>query len=75
MAATASTTMADSRAAADGRIATGAATPATIDTALRSFADRGQTSINVEATVDRKGLALAVRDGEQQIRTEQITFN
>jgi hypothetical protein len=76
MASTGSTTMADSRAASDGRIATGTTTtPATIDTALRSFADRGQTSINVEATVDRKGLALAVRDGEQQIRTEQITFN
>lgn len=49
--------------------------PATINTALAGFANRGTTPINVTATVDRRGLALAVREGESQIRTEQITFN
>jgi hypothetical protein len=31
-------------------------------------------NINVQANVDRRGLAIAVREGEQEIRTEQFTY-
>jgi hypothetical protein len=50
-------------------------TPATMDAALTAFANRGDTSINVEAKVDREGLALAVRDGEQNLYNESITYS
>jgi hypothetical protein len=30
--------------------------------------------VNIDAQIDRKGLALAVRDGEQDIRTQQFSF-
>jgi len=70
---------------ATGAVATSAGTavatgtvgniPATFNTAASAGADRGTPNINVEATVNRRGLALAVREGEQEIRTEQITFN
>ena len=34
----------------------------------------GSPNINIEATLDRKGLAIAVRQGEIDIKSEQITF-
>jgi len=33
-----------------------------------------QPQINVEATVDRKGIAIAVRDGNKEIESEQIVY-
>jgi hypothetical protein len=38
--------------------------------------ERRQSGVNItiDAKVDRKGLALAVRDGETEIRTEQFTY-
>jgi hypothetical protein len=47
---------------------------ATTTAALTSFANRGRPMITVDARVDRRGLAIAVREGEQEIRTEQITY-
>jgi hypothetical protein len=35
----------------------------------------GNQPILIEANLDRKGLALAVRQGENQIKSEQITFS
>jgi hypothetical protein len=35
----------------------------------------GGQPILIEANLDRKGLALAVRQGENQIKSEQITFS
>ena len=62
---------------AGAAVSTGMATdiPATFSTATMAGSGQTTPNINVEATVDRRGLALAVREGESQIRTEQITFN
>ena len=48
---------------------------AAFTTAASVGANRFTPSINVQANVDRRGIALAVRDGEQEIRTEQITYS
>jgi len=30
--------------------------------------------VTIQANVDRRGLAIAVREGEQEIRTEQFAY-
>jgi len=34
-----------------------------------------QPNINISATADRQGLAIAVREGEAEIRSQQIAFS
>ena len=38
-------------------------------------ANNNQPQINIQASLDRKGLAIAVRQGEIDIKSEQITFS
>lgn len=48
---------------------------ATLQTAaLDAFASRGAPSFKVEANIDRRGIAIAVRDGERQIRNDSIAY-
>jgi len=42
--------------------------------ALDAFANRGAPMINVEAKVDREGMAIAVREGEQGLLNQTITY-
>jgi hypothetical protein len=39
-----------------------------------NISSRSQRNIVIDANVDRRGLAIAVREGEQEIRTEQFTY-
>ncbi len=51
----------------------GPLTTGTISTAAPTL-QKVQMPITVVANVDRKGLAIAVREGERQIKTQQFTF-
>lgn len=54
---------------------TDTATSGSTSFASQIGAQNNTPAINIQATLDRKGLALAVRQGETDIKSEQITFS
>ncbi len=55
--------------------AVGSDMSATMQTSgLSAFANRGAPSINVEAKIDREGMAIAVREGEQGLLNQTLTY-